>query len=235
MRIFADRRNRRLFLTVGAVLIIYAILIQLLCGSFSRSVFILSSTSSFAVLMLCVLFFRKQDSIIENAAQNVKSFLSGNKDERIECNEEGELSYFFQTVNTLSAVLNAQTEREIQTNEFLKSTISDISHQLKTPLSAISLYNELITENPDDVKQFAEASGREIDRMEELVSNLLKLTSLDAGAIVFEKHNENIADIMEEVKSRFVCRAELEKKEIRLSGGDEIFNNFSLLFIDILP
>lgn len=223
MRIFADRRNRRLFLTVAAVLIIYAVLIQLLYGSFSMFVFILSAVSSFAVLMLCVLFFRKQDSIIENAAQNVKNFLSGNKNERIECNEEGELFYFFQTVNTLSAVLNAQAEREMQTNEFLKSTISDISHQLKTPLSAISIYNELISDNPEDAKQLAQAAQKEIDRMEELVKNLLKLTRLDAGAIVFEKHNENIADIMGEVKSRFACRAELEKKEIRLSGGDEFF------------
>ena len=95
MRIFADRHNRRLFLTVAAVLIIYAILIQLLCGDFSLPVLILSVISSFAVLMLCVLFFRKQDCIIENAAENVKNFLSGSKDERIECNEEGELFYFF--------------------------------------------------------------------------------------------------------------------------------------------
>lgn len=223
MRIFADCRNRRLFLTIAAVLIIYTILIQLLCGSFSLSVFILSAASSFAVLLLLVLFFKKQDSIIENAAQNVKSFLSGNKDERIECNEEGELFYLFQTVNTLSAVLNAQAEREMQTNEFLKSTISDISHQLKTPLSAISIYNELIEDNPEDAKQLAQTAQKEIDRMEELVKNLLKLTRLDAGAIVFEKHNENIADIMGEVKSRFSCRAELEKKGIRLSGGDEFF------------
>ena len=223
MRIFADRRNRRLFLSVAAVLIIYAILIQLLYGSFSLSVFILSAASSFAVLMLFVLFFRKQDSIFENAAQNVKNFLSGNKDERIECNEEGELFYLFQTVNTLSAVLNAQTEREMQTNEFLKSTISDISHQLKTPLSAISIYNELIEDNPEDAKQLAKSAQKEIDRMEKLVKNLLKLTRLDAGAIVFEKHNENIADIMGEVKSRFSCRAELEKKEIRISGGDIFF------------
>lgn len=223
MRMFADRRNRRLFLNVAAVLIIYAVLIQLLSGEFSLPVLIISAVSSFAVLMLCVLFFRKQDSIIENAAQNVKSFLSGNRDERIECNEEGELFYFFQTVNTLSAVLNAQIEREMHTNEFLKSTISDISHQLKTPLSAISIYNELITDNPEDAKQLAQAAQKEIDRMEELVKNLLKLTRLDAGAIVFEKHNENIADIMGEVKNRFACRAELDKKEIRLSGGDEFF------------
>ncbi len=223
MRIFADRHNRRLFLSITAVLIIYAILIQLLCGDFSLPVLILSVVSSFAVLMLYVSFLKKQDSIIENAAQNVKNFLSGNKDERIECNEEGELFYLFQTVNTLSSVLNAQTEREIRTNEFLKSTISDISHQLKTPLSAISIYNELITDNPGDAKKFAKSAQKEIDRMEELVKNLLKLTRLDAGAIVFEKHNENIADIMGEVKSRFACRTELEKKEILLSGDDDIF------------
>ena len=223
MRIFADRRNRRFFLTVVAVLLIYALLIQLLCGEFSLPVLILSAVSSFAVLMLCVLYFRKQDCIIENAAKNVKNLLSGNKDERIECNEEGELFYFFQTVNTLSAVLNAQAEREMQTNEFLKITISDISHQLKTPLSAVGIYNELIADNPGDAKQLAESAGKEIDRMDELVKNLLKLTRLDAGAIVFEKHNENMADIMGEVKSRFACRAELDKKEIRLSGGDEFF------------
>ena len=58
MRIFADRRNRRLFLTVAAVLIIYAILIQLLSGGFSLPVLFLSAVSSFAVLMLCVLFMR---------------------------------------------------------------------------------------------------------------------------------------------------------------------------------
>lgn len=221
MRIFTDRHNRRLFLSVAVVLVIYTILIQLLLGELSLPVLIFSIILSFTVLILCILFFKKQDSIFENATQNVKNFLSGNKDERIECNEEGELFYLFQTVNTLSAVLNAQTEREAKTNEFLKSTISDISHQLKTPLSAISIYNELIADNPEDVKQLSEAVEAEIDRMEELVKNLLKLTRLDAGAIVFEKRNENIADILSEVKSRFSCRAELEKKEIRLSGGDE--------------
>lgn len=61
MRIFADRRNRRMFLTVAAVLIIYAILIQLFCKGFSLPVLFLSVVSSFAVLMLFVLFFRKQD------------------------------------------------------------------------------------------------------------------------------------------------------------------------------
>ncbi|MCQ2354882.1 MAG: hypothetical protein MJ102_07280 [Clostridia bacterium] len=77
---------------------------------------------------------KKQDSMMENAAFQIRKYLSGQRDERIECNEEGELFFLFQSVNTLSAILNAQTEREKQTNYFLKSMISDISHQLKTPL-----------------------------------------------------------------------------------------------------
>lgn len=225
MRILANRHIRNLLLTVTAVLLIYTLLVQLLCGEFSLRLLLLSLTASAVILLLCLSYFNKQDGIIENAVKQIGSFLSGQRDVRIECNEEGELFYLFQSVNTLSSVLNAQTEREKQTNEFLKSTISDISHQLKTPLSALNIYNELIADadNMEDAVRFAAASETEIDRMDELVKNLLKLTRLDAGAIVFEKHPENMADIMDNLKQRFSCRAELERKEIRLIGGDDIF------------
>lgn len=225
MRIFADRHIRRLLLSVAAMLGIYAALIQLLCGEFSLPLLLLSLASSAGILTLCVCFLRRQDRIIDEAAGHVSRFLSGSRDERIECSEEGELYYFFHEVNTLSAVLNAQSEREKQTNEFLKSTVSDISHQLKTPLSALGIYNELIADADDfdDVKRFAAASGAETERMETLVKNLLKLTRLDAGAVVFEKHPENIADIMDELRQRFACRAEMEKKELRFAGEDELF------------
>lgn len=185
MRILVNRHIRNLLLTVTAVLLIYALLMQFLCGEFSLPILLLSLVASAAILLLCVVYLKKQDRLIDDAAKHIKRFLSGQRDERIECNEEGELFYLFQEVNTLSAVLNAQTEREKQTNEFLKSTISDISHQLKTPLSALNIYNELIsdTDNMEDARHFASASETEIDRMDELVKNLLKLTRLDAGDV----------------------------------------------------
>lgn len=225
MRIFADCANRRLLLSVSAVLGVYALLIQLLCGGFSLRLLVLSLAASAVIAALCILYFRERDRVVEDAARHVTRYLSGRKDERIDCDEDGELYYFFHTVNTLSAVLNAQSEREKQTNEFLKTTVSDISHQLKTPLSALGIYNELIADAEDtaNIKRFAAASSAEIERMDSLVRNMLKLARLDASAAIFDKHPENIADIMDELRQRFACRAEMEEKELRFTGGDDIF------------
>ena len=72
----------------------------------------------------------------------------------------------------------------------MKSTISDISHQLKTPLAAITIYQEIIAdepENPETVKVFSGKIGVSLKRMEELIQSMLKITRLDTGNIVFEK------------------------------------------------
>lgn len=225
MRILANHAIRRFMLTVTALLLLYALAIQFFSGHFSLSLLLLSLAASGVILLFCIRYFKKQDSIIEEANEQITRFLSGQKDERIDCDEEGEIYCLFQSINTLSAVLNAQTEREKQTNEFLKCTISDISHQIKTPLSSLGIYNELMNDadNLDEVKLFSSASEAELARIETLIKNLLTLTRMDAGAIVFEKRTENMAEIMEDLKQRFSCRAELEKKEIRLTGENEFF------------
>ena len=105
-------------------------------------------------------------------------------------NEEGELYRLFHTVNSMAAVLNAHADNELREKEFLKNTISDISHQLKTPLAALNIYNGLLQDGDMElsaVKEFADLSEQELDRIEILVQNLLKITKLDAGAIVLEK------------------------------------------------
>ena len=61
------------------------------------------------------------------------------------------------------------------TKEFLKNTISDISHQLKTPLAALSMYQEIIENEPDNaktVKEFCEKIGTALKRMEQLILSL---------------------------------------------------------------
>lgn len=226
MRIFENRYNRGFMIALCSVLIISDILLGItsyyLLGKISALILLISAAVTAAVILLCCRYFVIQDALIEKAALQTKRFLSGDTDARIECDEEGELFSFFQSVNTLSSVLNAQAERGKQNNEVLKTAISDISHQLKTPLAALNIYTGLIeeTDNIEDARHFAASSEAELDRMEELVVNMLKLTRLDSGAIVFEKHPENIADIMSTLCQRFACRAELEGKTLQFEGAD---------------
>ena len=170
-------------------------------------------------------YFKKQNQVMEQAVSQLHAYLDGDHNARIECDEEGELYRLFHTVNSMAAVLNAHADNELREKEFLKNTISDISHQLKTPLAALNIYNGLLQDGDMElsaVKEFADLSEQELDRMETLVQNLLKITKLDAGAIVLEKATENVADMMRDIELHFAYRARQEKKEIILSGSDHL-------------
>lgn len=162
---------------------------------------------------------------METAVAEIDDYLIGDTDARIECDDEGEMYKLFHSVNTLVSVLNAHIENEFRTKEFLKDTISDISHQLKTPLAALNIYNGILqseTENLPDLKEFTILSEQELDRIEALVQNLLKITRLDAGAIVIEKNFENVSDMMHDIEQHFAYRAKQEQKELILSGDNDI-------------
>ena len=199
-------------------------------GNYPLVLLILSLFIGCGILFLCFCYFHKQHKIMETAVTEIDEYLTGNTDARIECDDEGEMYRLFHSVNTLVTVLNAHTESELRAKEFLKDTISDISHQLKTPLAALNIYNGILqseTENLPDLKEFTVLSEQELDRIESLVQNLLKITRLDAGTIILERNFENVSDIMHDIEQHFAYRAKQEKKELILSGDDDI-----MLFCD---
>ena len=227
MKIFVNKDIKHFFLAIMVVLVNFLVLTEVLIWvlyeKFSFWLLFLSLLTTFAILMVCFLYFRRQNKMLEDAVSQINSYLGGNANARIECDDEGELYRLFHTVNSLAAVLNAHADNELREKEFLKNTISDISHQLKTPLAALNIYNGLLQDGDMElsaVKEFADLSEQELDRIETLVQNLLKITKLDAGAIVLEKATENVADMMRDIELHFAYRARQEKKKIILSGSD---------------
>jgi signal transduction histidine kinase len=188
-------------------------------------ILICSLCMGIGILIACYRYFKEQNKIMENAVTQITEYISGNRTARIECDDEGELYRLFHEVNSLVSILNAHAENEGKAKQFLKNTISDISHQLKTPLAALNIYNGLLQGEAEElptIKEFATLSEKELDRIETLVQNLLKITKLDAGSIVIEKAPENVADMMNDIELHFAYRAKQEQKEIVLSGAENI-------------
>ena len=120
----------------------------------------------------------------------------------------------------MAASLTAHLQKEQQDREFLKETISDISHQLKTPLTALQMYNEIIRdENPENpmVVDFIHKSEHELLRMEYLIQNLLKLARLDAGAIVLKNRPLALPAFLEDTLGCFATRAAVEGKQVQIT------------------
>lgn len=228
MKILADRRIKA-FLYEIIVCILGFTMCTVLCIALNMNAVIVLLFCAFgmciAILGCCYKYFKEQNEIMENAVAQITEYISGNREARIPCDEEGQLYRLFHEVNSLAVILNANAENERRSRQFLKNTISDISHQLKTPLAALNIYNGLLqgeTEELPEIQEFAELSERELDRIETLVQNLLKITKLDAGSIVFEKKSENLADMMGEIELHFAYRAKQEQKELLLSGDEDI-------------
>ena len=209
MKILVNRKIKRLFSGILLCVLFFAFISVLLMGFEVRNAAVYTIVCfllmSAAILVICYGYFREQHKIMEHAIIQITEYISGNKEVTIECNDEGELYRLFHEVNSLVAILNAHAENEKNAKKFLKNTISDISHQLKTPLAALNIYMGLIQDEAEElptIQEFSRLSEQELDRIEGLVQNLLKITKLDAGMIV-------------------LFRASQEGKEICLSGSGE--------------
>ncbi|SFR71970.1 sensor histidine kinase [Anaeromicropila populeti] len=229
MKILVNRNIKKLFCFALLLMMTFVILsiISIILRFEYAAFFILfcSVCMSVAVLIQGYSYFKVQNEIMENAAEQIKEYISGNQSARIECDDEGELYRLFHEVNSLVSILNAHAENEEKSKHFLKDTISDISHQLKTPLAALNVYNGIMQEEAKDyptIKEFTTLSEQALDRIETLIQNLLNITKLDSGTILIEKSEESISVMMNSMAQQFAFRAKQEGKKIVLSGNNDI-------------
>ena len=169
-------------------------------------------------------FFLRRKKLYQQAGKVIENYINGDFSFHLPQNSEGAIFYIFASVEQLATMLQAKSDTDHKAKEYLKSTISDISHQLKTPLAAITMYQEIIAdepENPETVKEFSEKIGVSLKRMEELIQSMLKITRLDTGNIVFEKRNCPVTELISRSISELSDRAKTENKQIVLKGNSE--------------
>lgn len=198
------------------------------------SVFLLLVFLFGAIYLSLFLYLRRQHKAFSNAENTILQFLDGNTTSRIECSQAGDWYSLFHAINEMATILSAHAENQRQTKEFLQDIISDVSHQIKTPLSALKMYHEIIESHKNDaatVSSFTEKSQREIKRMEDVIYTLLKLARLDAGIIQMEKAPENLSVLMQDVLERFETWAEREHKTITLSGKENVVLSCDALWV----
>lgn len=232
MKMLVDKKIRALFSGILLCVLVFAVFSVMFMSFIPEKaafyIFICSLGMAAVMLLLCLWYFKNQHLVLQSAATQITAFTKGDHSARIECNEEGELNRFFHEVNTLAAILNAHAESEARTKGFLKDTIADISHQLKTPLAALNIYNGIMQEDAGDpatIRNFTGLVDQELERIETLVQNLLKITKLDSGTVVMEKEPERVSEMMDSIERHFAYRAGREEKNLLLSGEDNLILN----------
>ncbi|AIQ49307.1 histidine kinase [Paenibacillus sp. FSL R7-0273] len=92
----------------------------------------------------------------------------------------------------------------------IKELISDISHQTKTPLASILLYSQLVAETPDlspDTRQLLQQIEAQSEKLEWLITSLIKLSRLESGMIQLQSEVRPVAATITSALSHLYTRA----------------------------
>ena len=140
--------------------------------------------------------------------------------------KEGELSILKNEISKTTTMLRQVADNSIKDKINLKDSLGDISHQLKTPLTSITIMIDNILDNPDmdekTRKKFLINIKREIININFLVMSLLKLSKFDANVVKFNKEEVYIKDIIKESIKNVSMIKELKNISIKVSGDNNI-------------
>ncbi len=108
----------------------------------------------------------------------------------------------------------------------LKNIINDISHQLKTPLMALSMYNDILKDyknmENDDIDNFLDLCNEQLDRMNWLVKTLLKYARLESNVVEYKKENYILNYTIEESISPLLVKAKEKNQSINFIYDKEV-------------
>lgn len=177
---------------------------------------------SILLLVNACLFLHRREQLYEQACAVMECYRKGDYTLHLPQTKEGGIYRMFSAIDGLATMLQSQKETAQNSKDFLKNTIAHISHQLKTPLAALSMYQEIMENEPDQpdiIAEFSKKAGAALARMEDLLLALLKITRLDAGSIIFEKANCRISELISHAISDLTIRAKKEGKSLFVEGN----------------
>ncbi|WBW97643.1 HAMP domain-containing sensor histidine kinase [Oceanirhabdus sp. W0125-5] len=189
------------------------------------------SVSKYSInLMIIILFilcfisiravFKELYQSINKLTNNAEKIVEGNYAVVISNEKEGDISKLSFQFNQMSKRLKRTVQQLTEEKEFLKDMISNISHQLKTPLASLKMFNELLLDGTLEEKEvavdFLEKSLVQIDRMEWLIQSLLKITRLETGVIEINKKEYNLSKTVIEEVAALKYNANIKKQNLSL-------------------
>lgn len=138
--------------------------------------------------------------------------------------KEGELSILKSEIYKLTLRMVEQNELLLKDKTYLADALSDITHQLKTPLTSISMMADLIAaDHIEDMRrlEFTKHIHTQVERMRLLVTTLLKMSKLDAKAVELKQEPIVLSELIERSMEPFRIIEELKDIKVHIDGDKE--------------
>lgn len=179
-----------------------------------------------SIILLYLKHEKVQNKEIKKIARCIEEINKKNYSINIDENSEDELSILKNELYKITIMLKEDAENSKKDKLKLKDSLSDISHQLKTPLTSINIMLDNILDNPEmdnnTKEKFIQNIKREITNISSLATEILKLSKFDASVIKFEEQQVFIKDLVKSAISNVEMMAELKNINIEVNNQDNM-------------
>ena len=195
------------------------------CAVFSLWGALCTLISGTVISLLYLWQTRKRVQALRNLNEYLSLLCAGHYDFDISDNAEGELSILKN--NLLKVIVRLRTQNELleKDRQMLADALEDISHQLKTPMTSMMVICDLLREKkPKDEQRRREFIGildSQLERMHWLITNLLKLSKLEAGTVEFKTETVALSKVIERSMQPFLLSSELKGVDLSAECGEE--------------
>lgn len=204
-------------ISVGSTLLLSAVcffqsplsgMLCLLCGA--------------AVVTAFFVFTKRRYKKIEKLNEYLAAVCSGKLDLDLPDNSEGELSILKNNLYKVIAMLRYQNDQLQKDKLYLSDSMTDISHQLKTPLTSMMVMSDILKDeqSAEKRKDFVDIIQTQLEKMRWLIQNLLKLSKIDAGTVEFSSAKLSVSELVNESLKPFLVNFELRDISLSQSGED---------------
>ena len=142
-----------------------------------------------------------------------------------EFKEEGVFNRIYTDLNKLSRSLNLKISSLDKEKESIKELVTDISHQLKTPLASLKLYNTLLIEeelDDEDRIEFLKTNEMSINKLHNLIDSLVNISRLEASMINIKIENKSIKQTLIKAINSTVPKANQKNININIEDFEDI-------------
>ncbi len=191
-----------------------------------NNVYLLNFT--FIVLIFLLIFitilsyFKKLYKDIKDMTEYVYNSSEGRAFYMKNRNQEGQIGLLKTELLKMTNILKEKAELLQKEKIFLNDTISDISHQLRTPMTSLTILNDLMYDDlPNEVKiDFLDKIKHQLNRMDWLIKSMLKLSKVDAKVIDFKKEKINIKELIHRAIAPIIIPMEMKNQNLIIEGDD---------------
>lgn len=176
------------------------------------------------IILMVMVYFKNFYNDIKDMTDYVYHSSEGRNFEMKKINQEGQIGLLKTELLKMTNILKEKVDLLNKEKIFLNDTISDISHQLKTPMTSLIILNDLMYgEISKETKhEFLNKIKSQLTRMEWLIKSMLKLSKIEAKVIDFNKEKVNVKELITRAIQPSLILIELKNINISISGEEDI-------------